>query len=168
MHGFRYLIRAQVRYMMLRESNVWPGEQFLSLNSSQEMALHRAQHSSGLYQMQDVLRDMYIRMNATHVLFLPEVPGVWMSTVSKIKTLDDKKICDFRFAYDTTHGVFDFERAMADEYAGKQPPLFLHPVIRLYDGTVWHVNEDLYGRWKLPHLVEEIQSVMHTCLNATI
>ena len=61
-HGFRYLVRAQARFMLTRDYGVsaWPTHQFADIRAVAEHALSRIQNSSALYQMQSELIDVVV------------------------------------------------------------------------------------------------------------
>jgi hypothetical protein len=60
-HGFRYLVRAQVRYVLARDFGVdWPVTVLPDAEAAVAHALSRIQESSGLYQMQGELVDVIV------------------------------------------------------------------------------------------------------------
>ena len=79
-HGFRYLVKAQVRHILRRHyGQPWPSTSFECFRDAVKHATKRIQESSGLYQMNAVLVDVLVPLDDGTVLFYPEVPKPWLA-----------------------------------------------------------------------------------------
>ncbi len=175
-HGFRYAVRSQFRFMRLRHLNKpWPSKRYQSprlsasekeprtLSVDPQLPAHfvgRIQEASGLYQMQDFLVDV-IEFSHTHqgaVRYYEEVPKKWLRNVTECRACmtigflySQKEKWNFDLLYSN-------ERLVGD--SGK-PGLFLHPIL---EGWVngsrvaeIHVREDLDGEWVSKKFVDELE-----------
>ena len=161
-HGFRYLIRSQARFMTFEKTKVWDDALYGTKDAMISKIIHRMQTSSGLYQMQRVLSDIILFLDDTFV-YLEEVP--YQSRHAVLEQYGAKSYCAFLFAYDlkTQKVPFDFEKAVADVYVGQSPPRFLHPVIISESGTIWEGQEDVHAMWRNKFVVDDVQDKAGKC-----
>jgi hypothetical protein len=101
-HGFRYLVRAQARYVLMRDYHrPWEGGGERSRSEAVEWAVSRVQNASGLWQMQDELVDVLIPTDTKSVVYLEEVPRRWVTALLRVMrpTSAARARCELRFAY---------------------------------------------------------------------
>lgn len=164
-HGFRYLIRSQARFLTLEQTGVWEGALRGSKEQMQTKAVRRMQTSSGLYQMQHVLGDFILFLDDDAFVYLEEIP--YPSRHAVLEQYKAAKYCAFLFAYDVNaaeKAPFDFEKAVADVYVGQSPPRFLHPTVVSESGSIWEGNEDVHGTWTSRYSVETMTELVAKCL----
>lgn len=162
-HGFRYLIRSQARFMTFEKSKVWEDALYGTKEAMVSKTIHRMQTSSGLYQMQHVLTDLILFLDDTFV-YLEEIP--YKSRQIVLEKYGAKNYCAFLFAYDLKPQKvpFDFEKAIADAYVGQTPPRFLHPVIISESAMIWEGKEDVHAMWKNKYVVDDFKDLVEKCL----
>lgn len=125
-HGFLYLIRFQLRYIEWMEKGAWDGaKKFDSVSSAAEEGCTRVQNSSGLYQMQGFLVDVFVQSSSNEILHLPEIPQAWVSGVLNLAEFRARPYCMLKFEYGDVKGNWDFEETIDSLYASKTLPLFL-------------------------------------------
>lgn len=154
-HGFRYLIRAQFRYMI---DHAWPRHTFDALDRLSTHLWGRMQHSSGLYQMQNVLFDVVSIETDGRFVVHPEVPRAW------VRSVVPKPWCAFYFRYSKKH-VWNMETLFDNTRVHDN--LFLHPVVAWLDGREEEeedLPEDVTAEWSSP----EFMFHLHTTLSARV
>lgn len=168
-HGFRYLVRAQHRYVRALEGKGWEGKETLTSEEAMlRRVVERIQESSGLYQMQGFLVDVVFPLHGGRFAFLPEIPEPWVRTV-----LDTLQIpwpatrCTVKLEYGTVPGGWQFEAAVSNQYARSDPPVFLHPSFTDANQNVFRAAEDLKGTWRDAYHVHRIRQSMTSCLSTT-
>jgi len=167
-HGFRYLVRAQHRYIRAREEGRWEGERVVgSEDEAAALVVERVQESSGLYQMQGFLSDVvYAREDGRYSL-LPEVPEPWVGDVlAALSASPPARRCVVKLEYGTVTGGWDFEAAVSNRYARADPPLFLHPSFTS-GGRTLRAAEDLHGTWRGKEHVSRIRDGLLACLTSS-
>ena len=173
-HGFRYLIRAQYRYLRALDSGTWDGLVRLdSVDAMQSKVVERIQESSGLYQMQGFLADVVCKVSDSEFVLLPEVPEPWVEyAIDAVKTAFGydsantmlRSVCLVKLEYGHISGGWNFEAAISNRYAQMNPPQFLHPTFTSDSKNVLHAPEDLDGTWKNQQHVVRIRSLIRECL----
>ena len=179
-HGFRYLVRAQVRWMRWTNyATPWAAAAVLDdIDAVVARATRRVQTSSGLYQMQSALTDVVARSSAGRYLYVEEVPRQWVGELLASMPPEGGEggeggeaeggvwvsACHLYFSY--AHAKIRFEDMFTGGIAGQRPdPHFLHPVLErwAYAGGAageangrLNLNEDLETEWTREDLVEEI------------
>ena len=101
-HGFRYLVRAQARYILARDyTHSWEGARIYSLDETATVAISRVQNSSGLWQMQDELVDVMVPTSGAKFLYIEEVPRKWVTALLRVIRPQSAQAarCELRFAY---------------------------------------------------------------------
>mmetsp|Transcript_22014 Transcript_22014/g.36369 ORF Transcript_22014/g.36369 Transcript_22014/m.36369 type:complete len:561 (+) Transcript_22014:36-1718(+) len=150
-HGFRYLVRAQTRFIFARDFGVrWPAYTVIKpggrmgAQDAAQLALTRVQNSSGLYQMQgrSGLVDVILPTKDAF-FFLEEVPRLFVDEVLRVVAPLEltQRRCELRFAYgplevaegvawtfDGGNGPWTFDRLWDTSLEDQKPSLFLHPV----------------------------------------
>lgn len=166
-HGFRYLIRAQYRYIRAKEEGVWQGSVQLGakMEDVQDAVLKRVQESSGLYQMQGFLVDVVFLTEEGDFVLLPEVPEPWVDAVLDRLSPARRLVstCKIMLEYGHMPEGWDFEATISNVYAQRTPPLFLHPTFTDSSGTKTRAPEDLRGTWTRPMLTERIRTLTREC-----
>jgi thioredoxin reductase len=169
-HGFRYLIRAQHRFLEVRnhEGNFFNENSVISpvTPATVAAALHRRiQTSSGLYQMFNVLCDIVVwdqRYNdGNSADYVEERPCADITSQSSHR---DTPL--FSLTFDYGHGMNGrADNSVVTLYPGRaHQAQFLHPVLRFYRPKLdptrgdleltdfellseFHVNEDFVASW---------------------
>lgn len=149
-HGFRYLIRAQWRYIRMAASGTlfspWPQKRFSDEIHLFRYIRWRIQHSSGLYQMHTVLADILAFQDGHYVVY-DEVPITWRQHV--LQSSGPHVCISFKYGSETPRPwsfdfLFDSERTNVN--------LFLHPVFECNgpDGATKALvtDEDVRSEWK--------------------
>ena len=173
-HGFRYLIQSQLRYIRLLRDRAWEGmTPFVRVEDAVRRGLERVQNSSGLYQMQGVLVDLFVHTientesMTPYIVHLSEVPEAWILEVLKELRMHPLSYCSLKFEYGKLPHAdeWDFELTLQNAYARQSPPLFLHPVVTHSNGKQWKGREDLETVWVQHTLQTEVQAMLRTCLS---
>jgi hypothetical protein len=179
-HGFRYLVRAQARYVLARDYAIpWPSvTRVESAGAAAQHALSRMQHSSGLYQMQGQLVDVVVAVEenggANDVggnvggggyFYIEEVPRMWIREALALalpSSLAPRRTWwEVRFEYgkygDGDGEDWPFNNSLWNlDLVGIRPAVFLHPVCAaVVDGAdddtdVYHAEQDLFAAWSSP------------------
>lgn len=170
-HGFRYLIRSQYRYVRALETGVWDGMiRMSSVNEMQSKVVQRIQESSGLYQMQGFLADVVFKIADSEFLLVPELPDLWIEHVIKVlhTSLKDHSIldrCVIKLEYGHLEGGWNFEHAITNRYAQMSPPQFLHPTFENRKRKL-RAYEDLHGTWTGNIHTRRIETLAYECLHS--
>ena len=158
-HGFRYTTRALSRMLLATESEPWPVQTVAcwdgsksTIDNVEHMAreiLKRVGVTSGLYQMQSELQDVFLFTAEKCLIRLEEVP--WRYTpelVSKIQNSNSSAVFTMTFRYNEKFShperyVWDRDRVKFEDVDERMPELlqyeamsngwdemnFLHPVL---------------------------------------
>lgn len=178
-HGFRYLIRAQFRYFQARLQAPmsiaagWEGSITAERSAMIALGTHRMQTSSGLYQMQRWLVDLFVRatppssasFEARDALplyrHIPEVPHIWTAHV-----IGMVPSCHLGFGYNESVD-WTLESALENRNVKQSPPLFLHPyIVHLPSKKTWHIREDRNARWQRRYDVQLLETYLTECLES--
>eukprot|EP00039_Didymoeca_costata_P011455 m.160913 g.160913 ORF g.160913 m.160913 type:complete len:604 (-) comp15178_c0_seq5:163-1974(-) len=172
-HGFRYLIRAQIRFILMKEYAIpWPVHAFTSIDETISFAQKRIQNSSGLYQMQDVLLDVIVPRPSGIYLYIEEVPKNHAAAVLELLFPNSKEVStkiELGFAFANT-SIWSFDYFFRSERAGQTPGLFLHPIVTHYFLSTQcsvHCSEDLHGLWTEPYQLGELRKSILLIQNTT-
>jgi hypothetical protein len=102
-HGFRYLVQSQFRFMIFKDTHAWENELFGSKNAMITKAIERMQISFGLYQMQHVLCDLILfQPKEKKFVYLEEVP--FKDRHDILRAYESVQYCAFLFAYHLDNG----------------------------------------------------------------
>jgi len=169
-HGFRYMIRAQLRRMqeMLGEKNGFAQRSYPDLETCVAALVKRLQQSAGLYQMQGVLFDVVWPTEGGHSSWahVEEVPVAWLKTA--LPTCAGRACVAVGFAYPEQGKAWDFEELFLSKRIGR----FLRPVTRgcgTMDGTLpastlfWG-PEDPSMEWRTETIVRQLTKALRATL----
>ena len=171
-HGFRYLIRAQIRYLQQRSFGVpWPRRRFGGFEAALEHGLGRVQDASGLYQMNGILVDVVLLAADGSATYLEEVPKPWIAdALGGLPSSSAAAAITIELDY-SDRGVWSEELLWNVSKANRHPALFLHPIATSWAAgwrplSSFHVPEDFDGEWTSADLVLEVVFAMYKAREA--
>ncbi len=155
-HGFRYLIRSQVRFMLhTRMGRRWPYKRFDAIDDMRTHILSRIRDSSGLYQMQAELCDVFTPKD---LLYWEEIPHRWVGMM-----IPNATFVTLSFEYGSKWS--SFETVFSKKRFDGETPQFLHPVLRICENNeiskTFHLEEDVLAEWRFADFEIHLRSTLH-------
>mmetsp|Transcript_68204 Transcript_68204/g.134737 ORF Transcript_68204/g.134737 Transcript_68204/m.134737 type:complete len:588 (-) Transcript_68204:14-1777(-) len=178
-HGFRYLINAQVNFILAKHyERPYPSLHLADDASLKSHVNSRFQNSSALYQMHGHMRDIVVRHpSGSGYLYVEQIPRYWVHESLALLGVQQRPACHMEVGFDYGHtsevpGPWDFSLMFSEEREDRNPPLFLHPVMVAVDAssaqTHFHGGEDFRASWTDPEEVrrnlEALEACMKVCL----
>merc|ERR1711966_180874 len=141
-HGFRYLINAQVNYVLTKHyGRECPKQVFAGRDALKRHVISRIQNSSALYQMHGHMRDIIVQdPQTTGYIYVKEIPRYWVKEVLTACGIQPRGVCHCEVGFDYGHtdevpGAWDFDFMFKEERESQKPSLFLHPVVVAVDSS---------------------------------